>query len=319
MDIALLEWWISWSPFVGVFIARISKGRTVREFLVGVLFIPSLFGFLWFSVFGNSALYEIIHQGQQHLSDIVETNVPVALFTFLELFPFSTLLSGVALLLIITFFVSSSDSGSLVIDTLTSDIKKEPAKWQRVFWALAEGVIASLLLVKGGLHALQTMTIACAFPLLVIMLIFCYCLLIALRNDYLLQENVQEHPTVQYAQANISWKDRVSSLVHYPRLRESERFMRQVALPTLKELAIEMCIQGLDAKISQEEHQKISLVVEQNNVENFQYSIRLRKFGAPEYAAETDNDYFRAEVYLLKEGSNMMLWAIPKNKLLLTC
>ncbi len=310
------SWWISWSPFVGVFIARISKGRTIREFLMGVLFVPSFFIFLWFCVFGNGAIYEILYDGASDLSYAVEHNAPVALFKFLELFPFSSVLSAVSIVLIVTFFVSSSDSGSLVIDTLTSDMHKESAKWQRVFWAFAEGVLAAALLVTGGLPALQTMTIACALPLLVMMLIFCYCLFIALRNDYLLQANIQDHPTVQYSKAHISWKDRVSSLVNYPKIKESEKFMQDIVLPTLKEIAVEMCKQGLNAKVTQQESQKISLVVERNNVENFNYSIRLRKFSAPEYATETDNDYYRAEVYLLQGGQQYDVMGYTKEQII---
>jgi choline/glycine/proline betaine transport protein len=309
-------WWVSWSPFVGVFIAKISKGRTIREFLVGVLFVPSLFNFLWFSVFGNTAIYEVMSKNAVSLSAAVANNVPVALFTFLEQFPFSSFLSMLALILVITFFVSSSDSGSLVIDTLTSSIDIEPAKWQRIFWAIFEGMIAGTLLIMGGLKALQTMTIACAFPLLMLMLVFCYSLFIALRNDYLLQTNVQEHPTVQYSQAHISWRDRIHALSNYPRRRESEKFMRQVVHPTLTDVAIEMCKQGLEARITEPDTDHIRLVVERNNVENFSYSIRLQKFVAPEYETDTDNDYYRAEVYLLQGGQQYDVMAYTKEQII---
>ena len=137
-----------------------------------------------------------------------------------------------------------------------------------------------------------------------------------MRNDYLLQANIQDHPTVQYSKAHVGWKERVSSLVNYPKIRESEKFMKTVVLPTLMEVAKELCKQGLDAKVTQQEHQKISLVVERNNVENFKYSIRLRKFSAPEYATETDNDYYRAEVYLLQGGQQYDVMGYTKDQII---
>lgn len=143
-------WWISWSPFVGTFIARVSRGRTIREFLIGVLFVPSALTFLWMTVFGNSAINAIMHQGATYLAEAVNTDVSVALFVFFEHMPFSTLLSGIAICLVVTFFVTSSDSGSLVIDNLTSGGDNNAPVWQRVFWALLQGVVASVLLLAGG-------------------------------------------------------------------------------------------------------------------------------------------------------------------------
>lgn len=143
-------WWISWSPFVGTFIARVSRGRTIREFLIGVLFVPSALTFLWMTVFGNSAINAIMHQGATYLAEAVNTDVSVALFVFFEHMPFSTLLSGIAICLVVTFFVTSSDSGSLVIDNLTSGGDNNAPVWQRVFWALLQGVVASVLLLAGA-------------------------------------------------------------------------------------------------------------------------------------------------------------------------
>jgi choline/glycine/proline betaine transport protein len=176
-------WWISWSPFVGMFIARISRGRTIREFILGVLFIPAGFTFLWFSVFGNSALFiELSAQGGEIVS-AVTTHMPTALFVFLERLPFTTLASLLATLLIVTFFVTSSDSGSLVIDIITSGGNEDPPIWQRVFWAIAEGVVASVLLLAGGLSALQTAAISSALPFSVVMLFICYGLYKALKGE----------------------------------------------------------------------------------------------------------------------------------------
>ncbi len=127
-------WWISWSPFVGMFIARVSRGRTIRQFITGILLVPTGFTFMWMTVFGNSAIYMIMKEGMTSLADTVSADSSLALFAFLEHFPFSTLLSMVAVCMVILFFVTSADSGSLVIDMLASGGQTETPVWQRIFF-----------------------------------------------------------------------------------------------------------------------------------------------------------------------------------------
>ncbi|CAN5904982.1 hypothetical protein BH23ACT10_BH23ACT10_21800 [soil metagenome] len=166
-------WWISWSPFVGMFIARISKGRTVRELILGVVLMPSLLSFLWMSVFGGSAVFLQLN-GIVDLATAVNENVATALFEMLRAFPLTQVTSIVGVLLVISFFVTSSDSGSLVVDHLTSGGKLDSPKTQRVFWAVMEGAIAAILLLGGGLSALQTMAVATGLPFAMILLVMCY-------------------------------------------------------------------------------------------------------------------------------------------------
>ncbi|HAS50127.1 MAG TPA: choline transporter, partial [Gammaproteobacteria bacterium] len=155
-------WWISWSPFVGMFIARISRGRTIREFIIGVLLVPAGFTFLWLSLFGNTALtMELADSGINLVTAALEDS-PTALFVMLGQLPWSNVMSLVATLLIITFFVTSSDSGSLVIDIITSGGNEDPPVWQRIFWAVTEGAVAAALLLAGGLSALQAAAISSA-------------------------------------------------------------------------------------------------------------------------------------------------------------
>jgi choline/glycine/proline betaine transport protein len=168
-------WWIAWSPFVGMFIARISYGRTVRQFIKGVLFIPTLVTFLWVTTFGNSAL-EIEMFGTGGIAKAVQENIPVSLFVLLENFPLAEITSTLAILVVITFFVTSSDSGSLVIDIITAGGNTEPPKVQRIFWAVTEGLVAAALLIGGGLVALQTAAIATGLPFAVVLLGMCYAL-----------------------------------------------------------------------------------------------------------------------------------------------
>ncbi|WP_413112402.1 BCCT family transporter [Thaumasiovibrio sp. DFM-14] len=314
-------WWISWSPFVGMFIARISRGRTIREFLIGVLLIPSFFCFIWFTAFGNTAINAIINGGMTSLADTVAKDVPVALFQFFDMMPMSNVLSFFGIVLIITFFVSSSDSGSLVIDTLTSGGAMEPPVWQRVFWASTEGVVAAALLGAGGLAALQTMTIVSAFPIAVLLLVFCYALFKALRNDYLLMNSVQTHNTsVQYAKVNVSWQSRISDLVSRPDLDKATSFITATVQPALIELADEMQANGLNARIEKISDLRVRMVVSKDEVEDFAYGIRLQEFAMPSYASEEESDaqnaYYRAEVYLLQGGQQYDVLGYTKEQII---
>ncbi len=174
-------WWIAWSPFVGMFIARVSYGRTIREYLLGVMLVPVAVTFLWMTVFGNSAIF-IERFGAGGLAKAVQENIPVSLFVFLENFPFSTLTSILAILVVISFFVTSSDSGSMVIDIITAGGNPDPPKPQRLFWAITEGAVAAVLLMGGGLVALQTAAITTGLPFAVVVLMMCWAVLKGLRD-----------------------------------------------------------------------------------------------------------------------------------------
>ena len=184
-------WWIAWSPFVGMFIARISKGRTVREFVMGVLFLPSLFSTLWLSAFGGAAMFNSIEGNGAALATYNELGQTVAMFALLEQFPLGAFAGALATLLVITFFVTSSDSGSLVIDHLTSGGKHDVPKTQRVFWAVTEGAVAAVLLWGGGLEALQTAAIATGFPFAIILVLMCFTVYQGLKNEYEILESEQ--------------------------------------------------------------------------------------------------------------------------------
>ena len=175
-------WWISWSPFVGMFIARISKGRTVREFILGVMIFPTLLSFLWMSSFGGSALWLQI-TGAADIASAVSKDVSTALFVMLEQFPLTQLMSLIGITLVIVFFVTSSDSGSLVVDHLTSGGKLDSPVPQRIFWAIMEGVCAAILLMGGGLVALQSASIATGLPFTIVLLVMCYSLFKGLKEE----------------------------------------------------------------------------------------------------------------------------------------
>ncbi|MBA2881122.1 choline/glycine/proline betaine transport protein [Desulfosalsimonas propionicica] len=176
------SWWIAWSPFVGMFIARVSHGRTIRQFIAGVLLVPAFITFLWITIFGNTALF-IEMFGSGGISRAVQDNIPVSMFVMLENFPLSTVTSALSIVVIITFFVTSSDSGSMVIDIITSGGNPNPPVLSRLFWAIMEGAVAAALLMGGGLVALQTAAITTGLPFAAVLLGMCVALYKGL-SDY---------------------------------------------------------------------------------------------------------------------------------------
>lgn len=178
-------WWISWSPFVGMFIARVSKGRTIRQFLTAVLLVPTMVTILWMSVFGGLALDQIANKvGELGTNGLTE--VPLAMFQMFEMLPFGTFLSVIAITLVLVFFITSSDSGSLVIDSITAGGKLDAPVPQRIFWATIEGAIAAALLWIGGTEAIQALqagAISTALPFTIVLLLMCVSLLLGLSSE----------------------------------------------------------------------------------------------------------------------------------------
>ena len=189
-------WWISWSPFVGMFIARISRGRTIREFVVGVLLVPTAFNMLWMTAFGNGAIWVDTHIAGGALAQTVG-NVDALLFRFFEFLPMSEVVSWLAIVLIAVFFITSADSGAFVVDTIASRGSPKSPVWQRLFWAATLGITAGVLMLAGGLKALQAMTLVAALPVALTMLVLCYGLWRGLVAD-------QAHSTQDLAPPPIS-------------------------------------------------------------------------------------------------------------------
>ena len=171
---------MSWTPFVGMFIARISRGRTVREFIICVLIIPSLVSVFWMTAFGGTAISQIVNDGYQA---VVDAPLELKLFAMLEALPLQAITSFIGIVLVIVFFVTSSDSGSLVIDTITAGGKVDAPVPQRVFWASFEGLVAIALLLGGGLGALQAMAVSTGFPFTIVLLLACFAILKGLANE----------------------------------------------------------------------------------------------------------------------------------------
>ncbi|QSX34954.1 BCCT family transporter [Shewanella avicenniae] len=297
-------WWISWSPFVGTFIARVSRGRTIRQFLVGVMFVPTGFTFLWMTIFGNSAIDAIVNQGAQYLADAVSSDVSVALFTFFEHLPFSGLLSILGVCLVVTFFVTSSDSGSLVVDNLTSGGDENAPVWQRVFWALAEGVVASALLLAGGLKALQTASIASAMPFLIVMILMCVGLFKALKDDRLKLMSVRLHnSTVQYAKTSVAWQEHLDVLISHPTYNEARAYLDKIAESALTVVEKEFNRRGISAELQYDnDNDRIRLILDGTEQQTFVYALRVRSYTLPGLSDDNDKNYYRVEVFLEHGG-----------------
>lgn len=216
-------WWISWSPFVGVFVARISRGRTIREFILGVLLIPITILFLWFTAFGGSAVHmELMAAVDPNIAspglvEAVRADTGSAIFKLMESYPMTAALNGLIVVMIVLWFVTSSDSASFVIDMLTSGGDTNPPKIQRLFWAGTEGVIAAVLLAAGGLGALQAASIVSGLPFAVVIVIMMYSLLRGLSRDRLiLYRNQQWFITEESAEHNSANEFRDEELLTGP-------------------------------------------------------------------------------------------------------
>ncbi len=311
----IFGWTISWAPFVGLFIAKISRGRTIRQFVVGVMVVPTIFTFLWFSVFGDTALHLIMVDGYTALIDEVQADHAIALFKLLEHLPLTSIVSFITVILIITFFVTSSDSGSLVIDSLASGGVTHTPVWQRVFWASTEGVVAAALLLAGGLGALQTATILSALPFAIIMLIAAVgmwrALIIEGHQEVSLTQQMQSSPGGHKSGPGL-WKKRLANLVDFPPRDAVEKFIRTTGFQSMHRVEQELEEQGWQAEVTfDEQNCRAQFQVFQEGKLEFIYEIRLRGYAMPDFAFpesaspdETNDDehYYRAEVFLRRGG-----------------
>jgi choline/glycine/proline betaine transport protein len=313
-------WWLAWAPFVGIFIARISRGRTIREFILGVLIVPTVFTLIWMTIFGNSAIDMVLNQGNEMLGTLASDNTPVALFLFLEQFPWSSLLSVIAVLMIIVFFVTSCDSGAMVIDMLCSHGNNNTPLWQRIYWTAGVGIIAAVLLLSDGISALQTMTIASALPFAVVLLIAMFGLIKALRVEAFKQDSQQYTPNVMQGNGNDqNWKERLKSIVDFPNKKRVTQFINDVGLPSF--LAVKKELKELDIEAEVEHTEAgITISVKQGEDQGFSYAILPKLHAQPDFANDSDTDhnevYYRAEVHLGEGGQDYCVMGWSKTALI---
>lgn len=267
-------WWISWSPFVGMFIARISRGRTVREFVIAVLFIPTCFTFFWMTVFGNTAIFfdQGIAAGQ--ISAAVNSNISVALFQFLEYLPFSTFSCVLAIVLVVIFFVTSADSGAMVMDTIAAAGETQTTTLQRVFWCAITGGVAIVLLLAGGLGALQSATIAAALPFSIVMLILVFGLFKGMRADYAQQRAGKlGRRRRAYPVAGLPWQRRLALALSTPTEDEIRRFIDDTVQTALEAVATELNQRGRPATLKAGDG-TVCLCSRAEGMRDFVYGVR---------------------------------------------
>lgn len=301
-------WWISWSPFVGMFIARVSRGRTIREFIVGVLLIPTGFTIIWMGFLGNAALFSIMQEHNVSLLHAVQTDSSVALFEFLNHLPFSGVMSLLATVLVMLFFVTSADSGALVTDYLTAKTENSPT-WQRLFWTVLMAALAIILLLVGGLSALQSSIIMSALPFTFIMLLMSWGLLKALKLDVTKMKAIQEARITPRAINNPrSWQQRLGLIMHYPHTEtEVQHYIDTQVRKAFESIQREFKRRHLEVEIREIEN-GLQLHVDHHHEINFTYKVVSHATVPPSFmlgrAEEDEANYFQAEVFLREGGQN---------------
>lgn len=269
-------WWCSWAPFVGLFIARISRGRTIREFIFGVLAVPSLFCILWFTVFGNSAIWLDLNVANGALHEFTSSPEKL-LFKFLDYLPLSALTGTVALVIISLFFITSADSGIYVLNNMASrDKSLASPRWQAVMWGVMMMVLAIVLMREGGLSALQTMTLIVALPFAMLMLVMCISLWKGLNAD-------QKYFSTKVTPTSLlwtgeKWKERLGQMLNQTQEKDIVKFLKHTALPAMRELRKELVdvhnlsvdvVQALDSN-----EPSVEIIIKKESMRDFMYGVK---------------------------------------------
>lgn len=312
----IFGWTLSWAPFVGLFIARISLGRTIRQFVFGILLVPTLFTFLWFSIFGDTALHLIMQEGQQQLIQQVQSDHATALFHLFDQLPLGNLASVLTLVLIITFFVTSADSGALVIDSLAAGGAHATPAWQRLLWVALIALVAACLLLSGGLKALQTMSITSALPFTIILLLAAVGLWRALLRDGPINTPSDGK---RHGDPDTDWPQRLQQLTRYPDQTEARQFLQQHVTPALHQVHQQLIQQGWSAHLEGNADNQ-SLTLGDTDL-GFYYRICLRPHQRPAFLKAQGQPangtlYYRAEVFLRRGGQPYDLFGVSQRAII---
>ncbi|WP_307973079.1 BCCT family transporter [uncultured Dialister sp.] len=279
-------WWISWAPFVGLFIAKISRGHTIREFVVCVLLIPTVFNLLWMTVFGNGAIWMDAQTAGMLTQAAAETDR--LLFLFLNQLPLPAITSLTAILVIAIFFITSADSGIFVINSIASQGKSTFPKWQSILWGSMLAILAIGLLYSGGLEALQTMTVIMALPFSLIMVVMAFCLLRGLWvDDSYFSRNLSK--STAYWDGK-HWQARLKKVVSTGKLEDVRAFLRDVAEPAFEELKAEFAKNGIAAQIRSGEEDGLpycELIVESGRLRDFLYGVGCKEHAVSKMAVSS--------------------------------
>ena len=269
-------WWCSWAPFVGLFIARISRGRTIREFIFGVLVIPSMFGILWFTVFGNTAIWLNDGEAAGTLGQMI-SSPETLLFKFLDYLPLSGVTGLVSLVVISLFFITSADSGIYVLNNIASRDKSLAApRWQAVMWGVLMSVVAIVLMQSGGLANLQAMTLLVALPFAMLMLLMCFSLWKGLSADKKYFDT-KVNPTSIFWTGD-KWKERLEQMMNQTQEKDILRFLKHTVLPAMRELRQELIGKyDLSVQINtlfEQDEPAVELVIQKDLMRDFMYGVK---------------------------------------------
>ena len=269
-------WWCSWAPFVGLFIARISKGRTIREFIFGVLVVPSLFGVLWFTVFGNTAIWLNDGEAAGTLGQMI-SSPETLLFKFLDYLPLSGVTGLVSLVVISLFFITSADSGIYVLNNIASRDKSLTApRWQAVMWGVLMSVVSIVLMQSGGLANLQAMTLLVALPFAMLMLLMCFSLWKGLNADKKYFDT-KVNPTSIFWTGD-KWKERLEQMMNQTQEKDILRFLKHTVLPAMRELRQELIGKyDLSVQINtlfEQDEPAVELVIQKESMRDFMYGVK---------------------------------------------
>jgi len=312
-------WWVAWAPFVGLFLARISRGRTIRQFVLGTLIIPFVFTLLWLSIFGNSALYQILHGNLDFANEVI-AHPERGVYSLLAQYPGFTLSASVATITGLLFYVTSADSGSLVLGNFTSklaDINNDAPNWLRIFWSVTIGLLTLGMLMTDGITALQNTTVIMGLPFSFVMFFVMAGLYKSLRlEDYRKASNLQPLASMS-VDASLNWKQRLSRVMHFPGTSHTQKMLDSVCRPAMQEVAQELELRGAKVQFSEhppsgdEKLNHLELLVLLGDEQNFVYQIWPQEYVVPGFtyrARAGKSHYFRLETYLREgtQGNDLM-------------
>lgn len=330
-------WWVAWSPFVGLFLARISRGRTIRQFVIGTLTIPFIFILVWISVFGNSALHLIFEQGNAAFGQSIMNNSEEAFYTLLAQYPGATAAAAVATFTGLLFYVTSADSGALVMSNFASTIEdpnEDGPRWMRIFWAAATGLLTLAMLMIGGITTLQSATIVFGLPFAIVLYLVMFGLWKALRVEradmdsrlaaYAGVQAANRAASIEPAGKTRNWRQRLARSVTYPGRRAARRYVQTVVSPALEEVGEALLTEGVAAEVvhgldPSSDIPYVTLTEHMDGERDFIYQVYPIACPTPRYLlspSSTEDTYYRFEPFALTGSRGYDVYGYTKEQLI---
>ncbi|MBB3141044.1 choline BCCT transporter BetT [Halomonas organivorans] len=325
-------WWIAWGPFVGLFLARISRGRTIRQFVAGTLILPLTFMMAWMSIMGNSAI-DLVMSGTASVADFGEqamNNPGSSIYLFLQSYPWVWITTVVTTILAIVFFVTSGDSGSLVLSNLTSvltDPNHDAPSWMRILWAAIIGILTLALLMAGGLGALQSAVVIMGLPFAFVLFLMIFGLFKALKVEGLKEDSLRGSMAGHLSGrlpgegAGHPWRQRLSRAMHFPSRGQARRFLGDTVRPAMEEIREVLGEQGITAALveSNDKEGHLELNVDLGGEPNFTYQVWPHRCAMPAFsirATHAGTHYYRLQVHIGEGGQGYDIYGYTKEQVI---